>query len=62
MSKPTAVSAHYFHTYWSITVLVDAFLLRVDNFANFEIFGNFLAVGSVDLDETTNKAALGAAF
>lgn len=43
-------------------MLVDAFLLPVDNFANFEIFGNFLAVGRVDLYETTNKAALETAF
>ncbi|WJY70096.1 hypothetical protein CAURIM_04840 [Corynebacterium aurimucosum] len=38
-------------------MLVDDSLLSMDNFAKFEIFGNFLAMGSVDPNELKVKAA-----
>ena len=42
--------------YRSAAVLPDVSLTRVDNFANFGIFGNFLAMGHVDPSEMTNTA------
>ena len=38
-------------------MLGDESLLNGDNFANCEIFGNFLAMGSVDPSEMKDKAA-----
>lgn len=44
--------------YRGAAVLPDVSLARVDNFANFGIFGNFLAMGHVDPSEMTNTAPL----
>ena len=48
--------------YRSAAVLPDVSLTRVDNFANFGIFGNFLAMGHVDPSEMTNTAPLRGCF
>ncbi len=43
-------------------MLGDESLLNGDNFANCEIFGNFLAMGSVDPSEMKDKAASSGRF